>query len=74
MLQKNGPVDINEMRLFHGTVNENIEAIVSGQNIDPRMNGRNGILYGAGMQLVVVCMERSRGCNQCYHIYFTEIL
>ena len=43
---------INEMRLFHGTNPEVVEAICK-QNFDWRVNGKNGTAYGQGSYFAV---------------------
>ena len=43
---------VNEMRLFHGTNPEVVEAICK-QNFDWRVNGKNGTAYGQGSYLAV---------------------
>ncbi|XP_013416716.1 uncharacterized protein LOC106178183 [Lingula anatina] len=47
MLEENGLQNLNEMRLFHGTHQANIDAICR-QNLDWRLYGRNGSVYGQG--------------------------
>ena len=43
---------VNEMRLFHGTSPEVVEAICK-QNFDWRVNGKNGTAYGQGSYFAV---------------------
>lgn len=43
---------VNEMRLFHGTNPEVVEAICK-QNFDWRVNGKNGTVYGQGSYFAV---------------------
>lgn len=48
-LERSGAGALNEKMLFHGTNKKNIEAIVSEQNIDPRLCGtQNGTAFGRG--------------------------
>ena len=43
---------VNEMRLFHGTNPDVVEAICK-QNFDWRVNGKNGTVYGQGSYFAV---------------------
>ena len=51
---------VNEMRLFHGTNPEVVEAICK-QNFDWRVNGKNGTVYGQGSYFAVDSFQ-----SDCY--------
>ena len=41
-------IELNELQLFHGTGPESVVQAIFRQNFDPRLSGRNKVVYGKG--------------------------
>lgn len=59
-MQKQNGIDYeNEFSLFHGTTPD-LARIIENQNLDPRLSGKNGTLYGKGTYFAVAAQYSDR--------------